>query len=57
MVISVSLFAQSDEVSLSGQIIDQETKEVIRQIPSEEALNISRTVEEVNSLLFNDIKA
>lgn len=39
------------------KVIDQETKEIIRQIPSEEMLNISRSIEEFNSLLFEDIKA
>ena len=39
------------------KVIDRGTKEVIRQIPSEEMLNLSRSIEEVNSLLFDKIKA
>lgn len=39
------------------KVIDRSTEEVIRQIPSEEMLNLSRNIEEVNSLLFEKIKA
>ena len=39
------------------KVIDRSTKEVIRSIPSEEMLNLSRNIEEVNSLLFDKIKA
>ncbi len=39
------------------KVIDRETQETIRQIPSEEMLNISRNIEEVKSLLFDKIKA
>ena len=39
------------------RVIDQETNETIRQIPSEEMLNIINRLNEVNSLLFDDIKA
>ena len=39
------------------KVIDQDTKEIIRQIPSEEMLSISKNIEEFNSLLFEDIKA
>ena len=39
------------------RVIDQSTDEVIRQIPSEEMLNIINRLNEVNSLLFDDIKA
>ncbi|MCR8921385.1 flagellar protein FlaG [Dasania sp. GY-MA-18] len=38
------------------KVIDQATKETIRQIPSEEMLRIYERLEEVNSLLFDDIK-
>lgn len=37
-------------------VIDRQTQETIRQIPSEEMLNLSRNIEEVNSLLFDTIK-
>jgi flagellar protein FlaG len=33
------------------KVIDQKTKEVIRQIPSEEALEIAKTLDTVNGLL------
>ena len=39
------------------KVIDRGTQEVIRQIPSEEMLSLSRNIEEVNSLLFDQIKA
>jgi flagellar protein FlaG len=39
------------------KVIDQQTNELIRQIPSEDMLELSRSLEEVNSLLFNKIKA
>ncbi|WP_083921440.1 flagellar protein FlaG [Dasania marina] len=39
------------------KVIDQSTDETIRQIPSEEMLNIYHRLKEVNSLLFDDIKA
>lgn len=39
------------------KVIDRSTQEVIRQIPSEEMLTLSRNIEEVNSLLFDKIKA
>lgn len=39
------------------KVIDRHTQEVIRQIPSEEMLTLSRNIEEVNSLLFDKIKA
>lgn len=39
------------------KVIDRSTEEVIRQIPSEEMLSLSRNIEEVNSLLFDRIKA
>ena len=34
------------------KVIDQQTKEVIRQMPSEEALQISRTLDQVQGLLI-----
>lgn len=39
------------------KVIDRSTQEIIRQIPSEEMLTLSRNIEEVNSLLFDKIKA
>ena len=39
------------------KVIDQDTQELIRQIPSEDMLKLSRNFEEVNSLLFDKIKA
>ena len=39
------------------KVIDRETQETIRQIPSEEMLNLSRNIEEVRSLLFDKIEA
>ncbi len=38
------------------KVVDRETQETIRQIPSEEMINLSRSFEEVNSLLFDKIK-
>lgn len=38
------------------KVVDRETQETIRQIPSEEMLKLSRNFEEVNSLLFDKIK-
>ena len=39
------------------RIVDQSTDETIRQIPSEDMLKIYQRMKEVNSLLFDDIKA
>lgn len=39
------------------KVVDQSTDETIRQIPSEEMLRIYHRLSEVNSLLFDDIKA
>ncbi len=36
------------------KIMDTHTKEVIRQMPTEEAINIARTLDKVQGLLFND---
>lgn len=36
------------------KVMDTHTKEVIRQIPTEEAINIARTLDKVQGLLFND---
>jgi flagellar protein FlaG len=36
------------------KIVDGQTKEVIRQIPSEEAVSIARTLDRIQGLLFND---
>lgn len=36
------------------KVMDASTKEVIRQMPTEEALNIARTLDKVQGLLFND---
>ncbi len=36
------------------KVMDIHTKEVIRQIPTEEAINIARTLDKVQGLLFND---
>ncbi|MGK0442094.1 MAG: flagellar protein FlaG [Pseudohongiellaceae bacterium] len=38
------------------KVVDQSTDETIRQIPSEEMLRIYQRLQEVNSLLFDDIK-
>lgn len=39
------------------KVVDQSTDKTIRQIPTEEMLNIYHRLQEVNSLLFDDIKA
>ncbi len=36
------------------KILDTQTQEVIRQIPSEEAITIARTLGKIQGLLFND---
>ncbi|HNO74392.1 MAG TPA: flagellar protein FlaG [Nitrosomonas mobilis] len=36
------------------KIMDSQTNELIRQIPSEEAINIARTLGKIEGLLFND---
>ena len=36
------------------KVTDTHTKEVIRQMPTEEAINIARTLDKVQGLLFND---
>ncbi|MGG7054445.1 flagellar protein FlaG [Nitrosomonas sp. ANs5] len=36
------------------RVIDVQTREIIRQIPSEEAIQIARTLDKVQGLLFND---
>lgn len=36
------------------KVMDTHTKEVIRQMPTEEAINIARTLDKVQGLLFND---
>ena len=36
------------------KVIDTQTNEVIRQIPSKEAVEIARTLDKVQGLLFND---
>lgn len=36
------------------RVIDIQTREIIRQIPSEEAIQIARTLDKVQGLLFND---
>lgn len=38
------------------KVVDQNTDETIRQIPSEEMLRIYQRLQEVNSLLFDDIE-
>lgn len=39
------------------KVVDRETQETIRQIPSEEMLSLSRNIEEITSLLFDKIEA
>ncbi len=36
------------------KIMDSQTNEMIRQIPSEEAINIARTLGKIEGVLFND---
>lgn len=36
------------------KIMDSQTNEVIRQIPSEEAINIARTLGRIEGMLFNE---
>lgn len=36
------------------KVMDASTQEVIRQMPTEEALNIARTLDKVQGLLFHD---
>jgi flagellar protein FlaG len=36
------------------KVMDAQTQEVIRQIPSEEAINIARALGEIKGLLFSD---
>ena len=36
------------------KVMDTHTKEVIRQMPTDEAINIARTLDKVQGLLFND---
>jgi len=36
------------------KVLDSQTQEVIRQIPTEEAVSIARTLDKVQGLLFND---
>ena len=37
------------------KIVDKETKEVIRQIPSEEMLNLSKALDKLQGLLIKDV--
>jgi flagellar protein FlaG len=36
------------------KVLDSQTQEVIRQIPTEEAVSIARTLDQVKGLLFSD---
>lgn len=55
----MKLFSQSLEFSTDGagnravmRIVDQETKEVIRQVPSKEAMEIAKALEKIQGLLL-----
>jgi flagellar protein FlaG len=37
------------------KVVDNDTKEVIRQIPSEEMLKIAKYIDEITGLLFKDM--
>jgi flagellar protein FlaG len=39
------------------KVVDQQTNETIRQIPSEDMVSLQQRLQEVSSLLFDDIKA
>ena len=48
-------FAGDEEPGKSVvRVLDVQTREIIRQIPSEEAIQIARTLDKVQGLLFND---
>lgn len=48
-------FSIDDETGITVvKILDSQTQEVIRQIPTEEAVSIARTLDKVQGLLFND---
>lgn len=55
----MKLFSRNLEFSMDDagnravmRIVDQETKEVIRQVPSKEAMEIARALEKIQSLLL-----
>lgn len=55
----MKLFSQSLQFSVDDagnravmRIVDQETKEVIRQVPSKEAMEIARALEKIQGLLL-----
>lgn len=55
----MKLFSQNLEFSMDDagnravmRIVDQETKEVIRQVPSKEAMEIARALEKIQSMLL-----
>ncbi len=41
-------------VKIIIKVMDARTDEVIRQFPTEEAIEIARTLDKVQGLLFND---
>lgn len=58
---SVDKLAQNLQFSIDNdtgktiiKVMDAHTQEVIRQIPTEEAVSIARTLDKVQGLLFND---
>ncbi len=58
---AVRTFSQKLEFSVDKetdafvvQVVDKETKEVLRQIPSEEVLNIAKALDKLQGLLIKD---
>lgn len=58
---AVQAFSQTLEFSIDKEtdsfivkVVDKETKEVIRQIPSEELLNIAQALDKLQGLLIKD---
>ena len=47
-------WSKSDDKVIVVRIINKDTKEVIRQIPSEEAIRVSRAIEDFRGLLVKD---
>lgn len=47
-------WSKSDDKVIVVRIINRDTKEIIRQIPSEEAIRVSRAIEDFRGLLVKD---
>lgn len=51
---SLEFSVDDDTESVVVKVVDKETQEVIRQIPSEEVLNIAKALDKLQGLLIKD---